>query len=248
MPPPPLDLPLRLPPLSLQAHMPHPPTPSLTAHVQHELTTCVDIGRAASLLAYAASAHKSTVSPPPASAGHPLTPIFQEYASNGFPVEVGPEGYLTTIRKAIAKGLHTPTLTATATALCQTKILKRSLWGFSIILTVEDAIRLFITLLRISRLALVEQQNRKTRLIYNSSEAPEIVTPAVNASSEKSSDSKAMQFGPCLERRLQRFWEEDPKEDPVWLSNWYSSDDFHWCNLLLSDVGKLDYVVPPRSF
>ena len=78
------------------------------------------------------------------------------------------------------------------------EILERFLRGFSIVLTVEDAIHLFSNLLCILHLDLVELQTRKPWIIYNSSEAPDAVTPAVNSSSDKFSAPKAMQFGPCL--------------------------------------------------
>ena len=70
----------------------------------------------------------------------------------------------------------------------------------------EDAIRLFLTLLHIYYLASVEQQNRNPRLISNYSEAPDTITPVVNAFSSKTSTHKAMQFVPFLVRLLQRVW------------------------------------------
>ena len=112
--------------------------------------TCTEISRVASLLAYIFSAQYPTVAPPPASAGHSDTPLLQEYASHGFPMEVGPEWSLPTIHKAIATGPHTSTLISTATAFFQTDILEHSIRGFSIVLAEENAIRLFRTLLRIS--------------------------------------------------------------------------------------------------
>ena len=60
-----------------------------------------------------------------------------------------------------------------------------------------------------------------------------------------SSTPKAIQFGPCLSQLLQRIWEADPKEGPVWLPKWDISYDFHWCNIRPIDVVKFDYVVTP---
>ena len=54
-----------------------------------------------------------------------------------------------------------------------------------------------------------------------------------------------MQFGPYLARLLQRIWESDPKEVPVWIYKWDISDAFHCCNLRTSDVEKFTYVVTP---
>ena len=69
--------------------------------------------------------------------------------------------YLTTIRKAIDKGPHTFTLTTTAIDFCQKEIFEPSLWGFIIVLTLEDVICLFGALLCISCITLVEQHSRK---------------------------------------------------------------------------------------
>ena len=50
------------------------------------------------------------------------------------------------------------------TEFLRIEILELSLQGFSIILAAEDAIHLFDTLLRLSRLALAERHNRKPQL------------------------------------------------------------------------------------
>ena len=172
------------------------------------------------------------------------TPLLQEYASHELPVKVRLECSLHSIRKAIAKGHHTSTLTATSTDFCQTDILKCSLRCFIIILNMEDTIRLFGTLLRISHLASVEHHTHKLRLICNSRKSTSTVNLVINSSSDKSSASKAMQFGPCLSQLLHRVWEADPKEVPIWLSKLDISYAFHWCKLRPSDVGKFSYVIP----
>ena len=142
-------------------------------------------------------------------------------------MEVGTEWSFTTTNKTTAKVPHTSNLMLTTTAFYWTEILERSLRGFSTALTEEDAIHLFGNFLHISRFDSMEQQTHKLRLIYNSSETPNAVTLKVNASSDKSSIPKAMHFGPCLAQLLQRVWEADNKEGPVWLSRWDISDAFH---------------------
>ena len=67
----------------------------------------------------------------------------------------------------------------------------------------ED-VALFSTALRISRLASVDQVNLKPRLICNSRDEPYSATPSVNASAYKGTAPKAMQFGACLARLLQK--------------------------------------------
>ena len=58
-------------------------------------------------------------------------------------------------------------------------------WGFSIILLRTEAITLFCMDLRISRLALVYQVNRKPCLICNPSNKLDAAIPSVNASMYK---------------------------------------------------------------
>ena len=117
--------------------------------------------------------------------------------------------------------------------------------GFSIVLMEEYAIELFGTAIHISRLASVDQNNCKLWLIYNSSEDPDDITLSVNASTEKKLAPKAMNFGACLDRLLQRIRESNPADGPIWISKWGISDAFHRCNMCLSDIVKFTYVMPP---
>ena len=78
--------------------------------------------------------------------------------------------------------------------------------GFIIVLTEEDAVVLFGTSICISHLASADQINRKPRLICNSSEDPDNVTPSVSVFIDKALAPKAMQFGVCLFRLLLKIW------------------------------------------
>ena len=64
--------------------------------------------------------------------------------------------------------------------------------GFSIILAKDDALKYFGDRLCISRLASVDQKNRKFHLICNSTAAPNNITPSVNASLDNSSSTNAI--------------------------------------------------------
>ena len=99
--------------------------------------------------------------------------------------------------------------------------------------------------IRISCLASADKAKRKPRLIYNSSAAPDDVTPAVNASTEKSNAPDAIQFGACLTWFLYNILEADPSDGPVWLSKWEIYDAFHRCLLHPGDIGVFTYVVHP---
>ena len=187
--------------------------------------------------------HKTFQAPLPGS--HPAAALLQSYATDGFPAEVGAAWPMASILAAVAAGPHTSTMKPAATTFCRTDLLDRVRRGFSIILTLDDALAYFGTRLRISRLASVDQPNRKPRLICDSSAAPDDSTPSVNASTIQTSNPNAIQFGSCLARLVQKIWEADPEEGPVLLSKWDVSDAFPRCPLRPSHVGAFAYVVPP---
>ena len=184
------------------------------------MATAVDIKRATCLDTFLRGKQEPDLSAPPVCTPHPETVLLQEYASQGCPTEVGAPWPLKTIREGIATGPHASTLKPAATSFCRGKILERADQGFIIILPAGSALDTFGDRIRISRLASVDQDNRKPRLICKSTAAPNGITPSVNASTDKGSAPRAIQFGACLPRFLQKIWEADPSEGAVWLSKW----------------------------
>ena len=77
--------------------------------------------------------------------------------------------------------------------------------GFIIILTEEDAIKLFVTAICISLLASVDHYNRKPWSIYNSRKDPNNVTPSMNALMYKALAPNAMHFVYFLVQLLQKY-------------------------------------------
>ena len=152
---------------------------------------------------------------------------------------------MSSILAAIAAGPHSSTLKPEATSFCRLDLLERVRRGFSIILALDDALAHFGDRLRISRLASIDQTKRKPRLICDSSAEPDSVTPTVNASTDMSDNHDAIQFSSCLARILQRIWEADPSDGPVFISKWDVSDAFHRCPLRPSHVGAFSYIAPP---
>ena len=161
--------------------------------------------------------------------------MLSDYASQGFPASVGTPWSMRTIRAAILQGPHVSTRTPEATAFCREELVERVSHGFSILLEEEDAIRIFGTRLRISRLASVPQKNQRNRLICDSTAPPPggdsllppqhrhkfpdlLPTQPVNASTDTSSAPPSMQFGAYLPRLLQDIWEANPADGPVLLS------------------------------
>ena len=135
-----------------------------------------------------------------------MLPLIKEYEELGFPAHVGPAWLLTTVIATIATGPHVSTLTPEATAFYRQELLGQAQHGFSIVLPLDVALLVFGDRIRISRLAYVDQANRKPRLICNSLVAPDNVTPAINASTNKYFAPDAMQFGACLPRFMQNIW------------------------------------------
>ena len=99
--------------------------------------------------------------------------------------------------------------------------------------------------IRISRLVSVDQENRNLRLICNYYAAPDYITPAVSASTNKSTAPNTMKFGACLPWFLHNIWKADPSNGPVWISKWDISYAFHRYLLRPADIGAFTYVVPP---
>lgn len=95
----------------------------------------------------------------------------------------------------------------------------------------KDALFFFSRSIQISRLVCLDQPNRKPRLICNSSEAPDTITQSVNDSTDTSTNPRAIQFGSCLPRLLQKIWEAKPADGPVLISKWDISDAFHRCHI-----------------
>ena len=149
------------------------------------------------------SRQQPTLAMPPR-LSHPASNLLNSYVKNGFPAKVGPQWTLASIMADIEKGPHKSATSQQSTAFCRRELLERSQRGFSIILLVRDALHFFGQKIRISRLAYLDRQNRKPRLICNSSEAPDNITQSANKSTDTSTNPQAMQFGSCLPRLLQK--------------------------------------------
>ena len=117
-----------------------------------------------SIVTFIRSHQQPTLAGPPL-LDHPAVSLLASYASEGFPEKVGPRWPMASIKAGIKKGPHTSATSATATAFCRQELLERSQRGFSIIFLVRQALWFFGRRLRISRLAYLDQANRKPRLI-----------------------------------------------------------------------------------
>ena len=162
------------------------------------------------------------MAPPPSESQHPATSLLVAFSAGGIPVHVGAPWSTEAISAAIKQGPHISTCTEAATFFCREELVERVSRGFSILLTTEDAQRIFDNRLRISRLASVPQKALENRLICDSTApppggdsllspqdrknrvAPTPDTPTVDASTDRTSAPSSIQFGPCLPRLLQK--------------------------------------------
>ena len=91
--------------------------------------------------------------------------------------------------------------------------------GFSILLSAQDAVRLFREKLKVSCIAEVPQSQRQPQLILNLSGPPNKETPSVNDTTDREIAPESMRFGRSSPRILQAIWDVDPEEVPVRVSN-----------------------------
>ena len=94
--------------------------------------TAEQIAQAVCLITYLRSAQQPTVAAPPQSAAHLSTVMLENYAANGFPLEVGLEWSLATTRHAIEKRPHSSTLSLESTTFYRGIILEQTQKGLSI--------------------------------------------------------------------------------------------------------------------
>ena len=113
-----------------------------------------------------------TVAAPPPSAQHPATPLLQSLSSSRFQYSIGKTWFLYTIWGDIRRGTDIYTRYSASTAFCHDDPADLILRGFILLLTAEAAVLLFGRILCISRLASAPQNNRKYRLICNSTSPP----------------------------------------------------------------------------
>ena len=116
--------------------------------------------------------------------------------------------------------------------------------GFIILLSTEDAVRLFREKLNFSCIAAVTQAHCRPCLILNLSDQLNKETTSVNSTTDRDINPESMQFGRDFLRILQSIWEVDPEEGPVRVSKLDVTDAYHRGNLQLSQVGSFAYVAP----
>ena len=116
--------------------------------------------------------------------------------------------------------------------------------GFSILLLVADAIRLFGEKLKLSCIAVAPQEYRHLHLIFNLSSQTDSDTPSVNETTNKEAASELLKFGWAFPHIPQAVWEADPFQGPVRVSKRDITDAYHSGTVKPSQVGTFAYAIP----
>ena len=153
--------------------------------------TCLDIQNAKSIDSFIRKRQSKTYQAPLPST-HPAAALLHTYEKNGFPASTGPSWPHQAILDGIAQGPHASTLNPTTTEFFRQELSDRVHPGFSVILSQKDALHYFNQKLKISRLAAIDQPNRKPRLICNSTAEPNGTTGSVNETTDTSDNPGAM--------------------------------------------------------
>ena len=106
--------------------------------------------------------------------------------------------------------------------------------GFSILLSAQDAVRLFGKKLKLSHIAAVPQAQLRQRLILNLEALSDKETPSVNDTTDREIAPESMQFERAFPRILQAIWEADSAEGPVRVSKLDVTDAYYCGTLKLS--------------
>ena len=100
-------------------------------------------------------------------------------------------------------GPHTSACAPDTVCFIRGELQRRVQDGFSILLSAEDAIRLFGEKLKLSRIAAVPQAQLRPHLILNLSAPPGNGTPSVNNTTDREIAPESMHCGRALPRILQ---------------------------------------------
>ena len=115
--------------------------------------------------------------------------------------------------------------------------------GFSILLLVADAIRLFGEKLKLSLIVAVHQIHCRLRLILNLSSQPYANTPSVNKLTNREAAPESLQFRRSFPRILQAVLEAEPVQGMVQMFKLGVTYAYHCGTVNPLQVGAFTYVI-----
>ena len=114
-----------------------------------------------------------------------MATLFQSYVKEDIPATTGRPWLRTTLDEAIWNGPHASACAPDMVSFIQGELRQRVQDGFSILLSAEDAARLFREKLNLSHIAAIPQDQLRPRLILNLSAPPNKETPSVNNTTDR---------------------------------------------------------------
>jgi hypothetical protein len=118
-------------------------------------------------LAQGKTQRRSLLQPQLRAQGHPFFPTLHEWATNGVPVDCGPNWEWEIVEQAVARGPHRSAMEKDNIALVHEDIQYQVDAGFSRIVLWSDLKKLRPPKLKISPMAVVPQKDRRGRLILD---------------------------------------------------------------------------------
>ena len=206
--------------------------------------TTEEIGQAASLQAFIISKQQRTLGALPEAVTRPGATLLQSYVEEGIPDNTGLPRSRSALDKAIRNGSYDPACAPDMFIFIQGGLRWQVLYGFSILLSAEDAVRLFREKLKLLHIVAVPQAQRRPRLTLNLSTQPDKETSSANSTMDMEIAPESMQFGRDSPHIFQAIWVADPKEGPVQVSKLDVTDAYHRVILHPSQVGAFSCVVP----
>ena len=147
--------------------------------------TTEEIRQAASLQTYIYSKQQRILGALQEAITHPVATLFQSYVKEDIPATTGLPWLRTTLDEAIWNGPHASACAPDMVSFIQGELRQRVQDGFSILLSAEDAARLFREKLNLSHIAAIPQDQLRPRLILNLSAPPNKETPSVNNTTDR---------------------------------------------------------------
>ena len=116
---------------------------------------------------------------------HPAAHLFRTYVEESIQVHTGSPWSPQALETSISKGTHASVCTPEMTIFIRGEMQRRIKDGYSILLPVADAIRLFGDRPKLSCITAVPQAHRRPRLILDLLAQPDSDTPSVNKTTDR---------------------------------------------------------------
>ena len=158
---------------------------------------------------------------------HLVAALIQTHVQEGILVHTGPPWLRHALDNSITNGPHASACTPEMVEFIRVDMHQRVQDGFSILLPVADAVRIFGESLKLYRIMVVPQLRFRPHLILNLSEKPDEGIPSVNETTDREVSPELMQFGPAFPHILLAIWKKNPAKGHIRVSKIDVTDAYH---------------------